>query len=244
MKQLYSQYTAEDRQVWQMLFDRQIANLQDKASNTFFEGLERIRFSGSKIPEFEQTNILLRKLTGWEIMVVPGIVADDVFFEMLACRKFPATTWLRSLKQLDYLEEPDMFHDVFGHIPLLTNRQFTGFLQSLAFVGLKHLRNPEAIALLSRIYWFTVEFGLIRENNQLKIYGAGLLSSPGESTFSLGTGPNRHPYEVAALYEQDYRKDNFQEKYFFIESFEELYTSVYEIETRLTVKNQLPSACL
>src|SRR4028119_1150176 len=129
LQQHYDQYTAEDRQVWQLLFERQLQALPGRAAPEFMAGLARIGFTADRIPDFRQTNQLLRRLTGWELVAVPGIVDDALFFGLLAARKFPATTWLRKLEQLDYLEEPDMFHDVFGHVPLLLAPGFSDFLQ-------------------------------------------------------------------------------------------------------------------
>ena len=173
-KQVYENYTTEDQQVWKVLFDRQMERLPSKATSVFLEGMQRINFTRDRIPDFNETNEILRKLTGWEIIAVPGIVDDKLFFELMANRKFPATTWLRSMAQLDYLEEPDMFHDVFAHVPLLSNQHFVDFLQSLSLIGLRHHEDAYAIDLLSRIYWFTVEFGLILEKDELRIYGAGI----------------------------------------------------------------------
>jgi phenylalanine-4-hydroxylase len=235
-KQVYENYTAEDQQVWKVLFDRQMLRLPSKATSAFLEGMKRINFTNERIPNFNETNQLLKELTGWEIIAVPGIVDDKVFFELMADRKFPATTWLRSMAQLDYLEEPDMFHDVFAHVPLLSNQHFVDFLQSLSKIGLKHHEDPYAIELLSRIYWFTVEFGLILENDELRIYGAGILSSAGETDFSLSDKPLRYAFEVEEVYNQPYRKDTFQDKYFIVESYEELFSSIPLIEKVLEDK--------
>jgi phenylalanine-4-hydroxylase len=234
LQQDYAAYTPSDFWVWQTLFDRQMQVLPQVASHRFLEGLPRIDFLAAKIPDFSETNPLLVGATGWQLVAVPGIVDDRTFFELLAARRFPATTWLRTPAQLDYLEEPDMFHDVFAHVPLLTDRFFADFLQELGHVALRHLDNPRAIELLSRLYWFTVEFGLIAENGALRIYGAGILSSAGETAYCLGPVPARRPFDVAAILATPYAKDRMQDVYFVIDSYEQLAASVPELEAELT----------
>lgn len=228
--QVYSNYTDEDRQVWQILFDQQMKKLPELASRHFLEGLERVEFNRNEIPDFSRVNEILDRLTGWEVVAVEGIVDDRLFFELMGQRKFPATTWLRSMAQLEYLEEPDMFHDVFAHVPLLANPSFASFLEQISKIGLRYSGDEEAVELLSRVYWFTVEFGLIREAGDLKIYGAGILSSSGESSYSVGLEPMHFEYGVEQILHTPYRKDIFQDRYFIIESFEKLYASVEEIE--------------
>ena len=233
MRQKYENYTEEDQQVWQVLFDRQMANLPEAAALEFLEGIEKIEFSRDGIPNFDRSNAILKELTGWQLHVVPGLIDDKLFFELLADRKFPASTWLRKMSELDYLEEPDMFHDVFAHVPLLTNQAFVDFLQFLGEIALKHIDNPWAIQLLSRIYWYTVEFGLIRRDGKVRIYGAGILSSAGETKYSLSTEPDRLLFDVDKMFCTPYRKDVFQSKYFVIESFEQLYGSISEVTASL-----------
>ena len=234
MKQIYENYTAEDFEVWKILFDRQQENLPKAASTAYLEGLEKIKFGNDVIPNFEKTNELLYSITGWKLVVVPGIVPDYTFFELMSNRHFPATTWLRKKKELDYLEEPDMFHDVFAHVPLLTNQYFVNFLEELSKIGLGYVGNAQAIALLSRVYWFTVEFGLIQESKGLRIYGAGILSSAGETKFSLSDEAPKHVFSVGHALDTPYRKDKFQEEYFVIKSYEELYESIPEIKELLS----------
>lgn len=229
MKQIYANYKSEDFEVWKILYERQMENLPRAASQAFLAGLEKIRFAAEEIPEFERTNAILSELTGWKLAVVPGIVPDYTFFELMSNCRFPATTWLRKMKELDYLEEPDMFHDVFAHVPLLTNQDFVNFLQELSKIGLEYVGNDYAIEVLSRVYWFTVEFGLIQETQGLRIYGAGILSSAGETKFSLSDVPPKYDFDVQTIADTPYRKDVFQDRYFVIQSYEQLYESIPEI---------------
>ena len=238
MKQVYENYTEEDHQVWQILYDRQIKNIPDAASIEFIQGLRHVGFNRERIPNFEETNLILANLTGWELVAVEGIVDDKLFFQLLSEKKFPATTWLRTMEELDYLEEPDMFHDVFAHVPLLANQHFVDFLQQLSSIALECLNNRWAIELLSRIYWFTVEFGLIQEEAGLRIYGAGILSSAGETKFSLSKDPVRNHYDVGRILDTGYRKDKFQEQYFIIGSYEELYHSIPAVKNELKARMQ------
>jgi len=233
MKQNYENYTPEDQKVWNILFDRQFPSLPKAATKEFLIGLDKVNFTGKAIPNFEETNKVLRELTGWEIYAVPGIVEDELFFDLMANRKFPATTWVRKMSELDYLEEPDMFHDLFAHIPLLANQSFVDFLQAISKFGQEWVGDEWAIHLLSRIYWFTIEFGLIREEGELRIYGAGILSSSGETKYSLSDEPNHFEYDVDKILNTPYRKDNMQENYFIIDSYEQLYESLPEIKSKI-----------
>lgn len=230
MEQAYEKYTTEDFTVWKLLYERQMTQLPQLASEAFLSGLKKVKFVAERIPHFEETNKLLRNITGWEMYVVPGLIPNREFFELLLNKKFPATTWLRKMSQLDYLEEPDMFHDVFGHVPLLSDMDFCNFLKGLSQIALKHIENEWAIELISRLYWYTVEFGLIQENGKLKIYGAGILSSKGESLYCVGDLPQRVPYNIREIVATPYIKDRYQSKYFVITSYKELYNSLGEIE--------------
>ncbi len=230
MKQIFEKYTDEDRLVWQTLFDRQMKNLKGKTSEAFLSALETVRFCRDQIPDFRDLDKTLGAITGWSMEVVPNIIPQKQFFELLAFRKFPATTWLRKMSELDYLEEPDMFHDVFGHVPLLSNGPYTQFFTGMAQLAMKHADNPLAIELLGKVYWFTIEFGLIREKNFIKIYGAGIISSAGETVFSLSSKPKHLDFDVKDIMRSTFRTDVFQEKYYIIESFDALYQSLPEIE--------------
>ncbi|UFH56717.1 phenylalanine 4-monooxygenase [Spirosoma sp. KNUC1025] len=235
MDQTYSTYTADDQAVWQMLFERQMAQLPGKASQAYLDGISATGFRADRIPDFERDlNPRLRKLTGWQVFAVKGLIPNRDFFELMANCHFPATTWLRRRDQLEYLPEPDMFHDTFGHVPMLSNQAFCDFLAALSQIALRHIESEEAIAMISRLYWYTVEFGLIQEGDGLRIYGGGILSSMGETTYSLySPAPKRIPYDVETLLKTPYIIDHFQEQYFVIESYEQLYHSVPLIETAL-----------
>jgi len=232
MRQIYENYTDSDQRVWQLLFDRQMQLLPAIAASDFLEGIRKIGFTRDKIPVFDEMNRHLDSITGWQVVVVPGLIPNKEFFELLENRRFPATTWLRRLDQLDYLEEPDMFHDVFGHVPLLANQDFCNFLTGLSKIALRFIDSELAIELISRLYWYTVEFGLINLGNEgLKIYGAGILSSSGESEYSIHSPiPARVPFDVEGIMNIPYIKDKFQEKYFVISSYRELFDSLPEVE--------------
>jgi len=230
LQQNYSAYTAEDHQVWGILFERQMSNLEYTATPAYLEGIRKIQFSKERIPDFKEVNALLKNLTGWSLHPVPGIIPQKEFFELLGQQKFSASTWLRKMSQLDYLEEPDMFHDVFGHVPLLTNTFFCKFFEALSEIALKHGHNERVVEMLGRIYWFTVEFGLIKEKDGvLRIYGAGIMSSAGETKFCLSDKPTHLPYNARQVMNTNFFNDRIQELYFVIGSFEQLYDSVQEI---------------
>ncbi len=230
--QNYSTYTPAHHGVWQVLFQRQMQKLPSIASVAYLEGIEKAGFLADHIPDFErETNPRLQVLTGWTVVACEGLVPIKEFFELLADKKFPASTWLRTMEQLEYLEEPDMFHDTFGHVPLLTNQSFCDFLAEFSTISLKYIDNEEAVRLLQKLYWFTVEFGLIRENNELKIYGGGIISSSGESVYSLCSGiPERVPYCIEEILKTEVKIDVYQKKYFVIESYEQLFQSLKNFE--------------
>ncbi|HEY0030865.1 MAG TPA: phenylalanine 4-monooxygenase [Bacteroidia bacterium] len=228
--QIYSNYTANDFLVWNVLFNRQMEVLKPIVSAEYLKALELVQFSADQIPDFIKIKKLLEPITGWSIEVVPNISPQKEFFEFLSQKKFTSTCWLRTMDQLDYLEEPDMFHDVFAHIPLLSNHNYVNFFKGISDIALRHIDNPRAIELLGRIYWFTIEFGLIKENNQLKIYGAGIISSMGETKHCLSSVAIHHEFDVKHIFDTDFRTDIIQERYFVVESFEQLYNSLPEIE--------------
>jgi phenylalanine-4-hydroxylase len=231
MTQKYAAYTPNDFKVWRMLFERQMGQLPGIASEEYLEALKTVGFNADRIPNFEEVNAILREHTGWSIEVVKGLIPNREFYTLLRDRKFPASTWLRRIDQLDYLQEPDMFHDVFGHIPLLTNQYFCDFLAEFSKMGLRYVDNDAALEMLARIYWYTVEFGLMKnEQEGLRIYGAGILSSSGESEYCMGPIPELAPYDPYAIVRTPYIIDRYQAKYFLIESYEQLFRSIPDID--------------
>lgn len=232
-QQVYSNYTEHDFLVWETLFNRQFKLLQDTASAEYLKALTTVDFTPKKIPDFKEVNVALESITGWNLHVVPCISPQKEFFELLSLKKFTATCWLRTMEQLDYLEEPDMFHDVFGHVPLLSNQAYTDFFTGISKLALEHIDNPLAVELLGKVYWFTIEFGLIREAGQLRIYGAGIMSSFGEVRHCLSDKVTRLDFDVDTIFSTDYRNDQMQNLYFVIESYEQLYNSLPEIKQKL-----------
>ena len=228
--QNWERFTAEDHAVWDLLFARQQEMLHGRAVRAFEESLDVLKLSRPGIPELGELNERLFERTGWEVVSVPGLVPDPIFFEHLANRRFPAGNFIRRRDQLDYLEEPDVFHDVFGHVPLLAQPAVADFMQALGEMGLEALRLGQ-LHRLARLYWYTVEFGLAREDGQLCIYGAGILSSFGESRFSLESAkPSRPDFDLARVLRTTYRSDAFQESYFVIDSFEDMLERVMEAD--------------
>jgi phenylalanine-4-hydroxylase len=214
-------YTAADHAVWAQLFARQSALLQGRACAPFLHGLAAMQVSAERIPVFAEVNRQLAAASGWEIVAVPGLVPAQIFFEHLAQRRFPVTWWMRRADQLDYLEEPDCFHDLFGHVPLLIDPVFADFMQR--YGQLAAAAGPEDLPMLSRLYWYTVEFGLIRDSaaGGLRIFGAGIVSSKGESLYSLESPvPHRLAFDLERVMCTDYRIDSFQQSYFVIDSFD------------------------
>jgi phenylalanine-4-hydroxylase len=234
--QIYSNYTPEDFEVWHTLFQRQTEILKPIVSTQYLEALANIGFTADKIPDFEEVNIILGRKTGWSIKVVPNIAEAELFFGSLAKNQFTSTCWLRTKAQLDYLEEPDMFHDVFGHIPLLTNPDYTRFYNGIAAIAIKYSSDPRAYDLISKIYWATIEFGLIRENDEIKMYGAGIISSKGEVENVLAQKENYIDFDIQTVFDTDFVSSQIQTKYFVTQSFEKLSSSLPEIE-RLLVRN-------
>lgn len=223
--QNWESYSDEDHAIWRELFDRQAALLPGRVVPEFLQGLDFLSVAAEGIPDFARLNELLGKATGWKIVAVPGLVPDEVFFDHLANRRFPATHWIRDRSQLDYLEEPDLFHDVFGHVPLLANPVFADYLQAYGKGGLR-ASGKGALQYLARLYWYTVEFGLIETAEGLRIYGAGIVSSKSESIFALESlSPNRIGFNLERVMSTLYRIDDFQETYFVIKSFQNLFNA-------------------
>ncbi len=218
----WSTYGADEHRVWTTLYERQLSILPGRACESFLRGLDALDLHRGGIPDFHRINPELQKLTGWSVVAVPGLVPDAVFFEHLANRRFPAGQFIRRPDQLDYLSEPDIFHDVFGHVPMLTDPVFADYMQAygkggLRAQGLDHLHH------LARLYWYTVEFGLMDTAEGLRIYGAGIVSSRAESVFCLeDPSPHRLGFDLERVMRTLYRIDDFQQVYFVISSLEAL----------------------
>ncbi|QBC33615.1 phenylalanine 4-monooxygenase [Pandoraea sp. XY-2] len=226
IEQPVDQYGAVDHAVWQQLYERQTAMLPGRVCDAFMDGIRALDMDARRVPAFEHLNEKLMAATGWQVVAVPGLVPDDVFFEHLANRRFPATWWMRRPDQLDYLQEPDCFHDVFGHVPLLANPVFADFMQAYGKAG-KLAQSLGALPLLARLYWYTVEFGLMRDGDGLRIYGAGIVSSRGETDFSLTSrAPNRLGFSLERVLRTQYRIDTFQQTYFVIDDFAQLFDAM------------------
>ncbi|MBN9080444.1 MAG: phenylalanine 4-monooxygenase [Rhizobiales bacterium 62-17] len=218
----WSSYRPDEHAMWDRLFQRQSAMLPQRVTPAFLEGLDILRLSKPGIPDFNELSDRLMKATGWQVVAVPGLVPDEVFFDHLANRRFVAGRFIRTPQQIDYLEEPDVFHDVFGHVPLLAHPVFADYMQAYGRGGLR-AAGRGAIEKLARLYWYTVEFGLIRDGDHLRIYGAGIVSSYGESVFALDDpSPNRLGFGLKRLMRTNYKIDDYQQTYFVIDSLEDL----------------------
>jgi len=225
-----SRYGADEHALWDELFARQAALLPGRVAPAFLRGLDILRLSRPGIPDFAELNERLFAATRWTVVAVPGLVPDDVFFAHLANRRFVAGRFLRTRAEIDYLQEPDIFHDVFGHVPLLADPVFADYMQAYGEGGLRSMRFG-ALHKLARLYWYTVEFGLLRDDDGLKLYGAGIVSSRTESLFALDDpSPNRLGFDLMRLMRTNYRIDDFQQTYFVIDSFEDLLRQTVETD--------------
>ena len=221
-EQNWAAYTATDHDTYHRLYQRQSAQLPGLASQAFIDALPLLG-AKERIPRFEEVNERLYKATRWEIVTVPGLIPEVPFFQLLANRKFPVTDWIRKPEEFDYVVEPDVFHDLFGHVPLLFNPVFADYVQRYGEGGLKAERLG-ACEMLSRLYWYTIEFGLIREAGGLRAYGAGILSSAGELPYSVRSPePLRLPLELLRTMRTRYKIDTYQQTYFVIDSFQQLF---------------------
>ena len=218
----YAAYTAADHDTYRRLYERQRALLPGLASQAFIDALPSLGAS-DRIPRFEEVNERLYKATGWELVGVPGLIPEVPFFTLLANRQFPVTDWIRKPEEFEYIVEPDIFHDLFGHVPLLFNPVFADYVQRYGQGGLK-AQGLGSCEMLSRLYWYTIEFGLIREAGELRAYGAGILSSSGELAYSVQSPePQRIPLALERTMRTRYKIDTYQQTYFVIDSFEQLF---------------------
>lgn len=218
----WSNYTADEHAVWKTLFERQSRLLPGRACDEFIRGMQDLPIGPEQIPNFAQLSEVLGKRTGWQVVAVPGLVPDDVFFDHLANRRFPSGQFIRKPHELDYLEEPDVFHDVFGHVPMLMNPVIAEFIQAYGQGGLR-ANKLGVLEKLARVYWYTVEFGLVRQSDGMRIYGAGIASSATETVFSVeDASPNRIGFDLERVMRTHYRIDDFQESYFVLDKLDDL----------------------
>lgn len=218
----WADYTPAEHGIWNLLFRRQVEQLRDRVVPAFHRGIQALGLAAEGIPQFERLNERLQRLTGWTVLAVPGIVPEEIFFHHLAQRQFVAGRFIRTAAQLDYLEEPDVFHDVFGHVPLLADAAYADYMQAYGAAGVRAQPGP-ALAQLARLYWYTVEFGLMRDENRLRIFGAGIVSSNGESEYALvSPEPLRIGFDVLRTMRTEYLIDSYQQNYFVIDSFTDL----------------------
>lgn len=224
--QRWCDYTPDEHARWRTLFARQSKVLVNRATPEFLQGVEGFGMASGGIPDFHRLNVILEQCTGWCIVAVPGLVPDDVFFDHLANKRFPAARFIRRSDQMDYIQEPDVFHDIFGHVPLLLNPVFADFMQAYGLAGLKAM-DVGCLENLARLYWYTVEFGLIRTKKGLRIYGSGIVSSRGEVVFCLeDSTPYRVLFDPVRVMRTNYRIDAYQEIYFVINAYEDLFAAL------------------
>lgn len=215
-------YSAEEHRVWKTLFERQTRLLTARACDEFVQGMDALPIVADEIPDFRRLSDVLMRHTGWQVVAVPGLVPDEVFFEHLAHRRFPAGNFIRTRSALDYLEEPDVFHDVFGHVPMLMNPVIADYIQAYGVGGLR-AQQLGVLDQLARVYWYTVEFGLVQQSDGLRIYGSGIASSFTESVFALDdASPSRIRFDLERVMRTRYRIDDFQETYFVLGDLSEL----------------------
>jgi phenylalanine-4-hydroxylase len=247
VEQPWDDYSATDHDVWRRLYERQREILVGRACDEFLSAQDAMGMSPRRIPKFDDMNDVLGAATGWRLIGVEGLLPELDFFDHLANRRFPVTWWIRRPDQVDYIEEPDLFHDLFGHVPLLMNPLFADYIAAYGRGGVKaHGIGPDALQFLTRLYWYTVEFGLIKQHDGLRIYGSGIVSSKGESIHCLESdAPNRLGFDLERIMRTRYRIDTFQKTYFVIESFEQLmqatapdFTPIY---ARLARQDSIPA---
>lgn len=238
--QRYEGYTEENQETWRILYDRQMEFLESRASSVYLDGAKAINLVRDHLPHLEGTksiNHFLEKLTGWQSRAVPGYLPSKAFFACLSRREFPTTIVIRPMKSIDYLPEPDIFHDVFGHVPLHADPVFADFLQTYGRAALT-ATDEEDMTRLARLFWFTVEFGLIRENDRIKLYGSGLISSPGESKHALESPEvERRPFDLDRVCDTDFEIDHYQPILYVLDSFDQLRDAMNEYANRILAKN-------
>jgi phenylalanine-4-hydroxylase len=224
--QHYEHYTADEHAIWRTLFERQVGMLPEYAAPEFMAGLRLLGVDAHRIPVLEEASERLKRLTGFEVIGVPGLIPEADFFAHLAERRFPVTVWMRRRDELDYLVEPDLFHDFFGHLPMLAHTVFANFIQAYGAIG-AHARDQASLKMLARLYWYTVEFGLVTTSKGLRAYGAGILSSSGETVYATrASGPARIAFDLQRVLRTNYLIDAYQKTYFVLDDIEQLFDSV------------------
>ncbi len=220
-------YTDEENKVWHDLYDRQIDVIKGRACDEYIQGIDILQMSHDRIPQIPELNAAMNKATGWSVHPVAALIGFEEFFNLLANRHFPAATFIRTREDFDYIKEPDIFHEFFGHCPLLTEPVYADFMCEYGKIGVK--ANPKQRKLLARLYWFTVEFGLMHTDQGLRIYGGGILSSKNETIYALESDvPIRKPFDPMEALRTPYRIDIMQPIYFIIESYQQLYELAHD----------------
>ena len=233
----WAKYTSEEHGVWKTLFERQSEIVKGRGCQEYLDGITALDMDPHQIPNFAEASKILKAKTGWEVVAVDGLIPDLPFFQLLAERKFPAGDFIRRPDQLDYIEEPDVFHDFFGHVPLLANPVFADYMEAYGKGGLKAFEHG-TIKNLARLYWYTVEFGLIQQDDGMRIYGAGILSSPGETVFSVESkSPNRVGFDLKRIMQTNYKYDDYQPTYFVIDSFDQTYADFSALYEQIKEEN-------
>jgi phenylalanine-4-hydroxylase len=232
IEQDYARYDANDHDVWRILYERRMTTLAETGSAVFLEGMRRIGLRPDRVPNLDEVNARLAVRTGWTAVGVTGFIPAHQFFQCLAQRRFPTTLAVRPREQLDYLPEPDIFHDVFGHVPLHADPVFADFLQQFGSLAARAKSEEDTVAM-ARLFWFTVEFGLIRETGRVKVYGSGLISSHADAANALGPNCERRPFDLDAVMSQPFAIDRLQDVLFVIDSFDALFEAVAEVERRM-----------
>ncbi len=232
IEQDWPAYTPEEHETWGILYERRMRELRSNGSRVFLEGADTIGLRRDCVPDLAEVNRRLHPRTGWQSVAVAGFIPARDFFGCLSQRRFPTTVIVRPREQLEYLPEPDIFHDVFGHVPLHADPVFGDFLHTFGQIAVR-ARTDEEMTRMARLFWFTVEFGLVREEGEVKVYGSGLISSIGDAANALGPRCDRRPFDLDAVMDQHFEIDRFQDVLFVVESFEQLFAAVKEAERRL-----------